>query len=183
MHRRLAGERRPGELAASVGDHLVHVHVELRAAAGHPDVQREHVVMLAAQDLVADLNDQSMRPVVETLAGMVGIGRGLLEDGVGGDHLARDQVPPDAEVLERALRLGAPEFVAGNTNLAETVGFDTNIAHCISPRLPRTRSLVNRVTRSNRSSLAVGMSIGPYPVKAVSTGISGGLWTSECLCQ
>ena len=58
MHRRLAAERRAGELAAAVGDHLVDVHVELRAAAGHPHVQREHVVMLAGQDLVADLHDQ-----------------------------------------------------------------------------------------------------------------------------
>src|ERR1700722_13932270 len=149
MHRRLAGERRPGELAAPVGDHLVHVHVELGAAARHPDVQWEHVVMLAAQDLVADLNDQSMRSVVETLAGMVGIGRSLLQDGVGGDHLPRDQVLPDAEVLERALGVGAPEFVGGNTDLAETVGFDTNISHCISPRLPWTWSCVNCVTRSS----------------------------------
>ncbi len=105
--------------------------------------------MLAAQDLVADLNDQSMRSVVETLAGMVGIGRGLLQDGVGGDHLPRDQILPDAEVLKRTLRLGAPEFVGGNTDLAKTVGFDTNITHCISPRLPRTRSRVYCVTRSS----------------------------------
>ena len=61
MHRRLAAERRARELAAAVGDHLVDVHVELRAAAGHPDVQREHVVVLAGEDLVADLDDQRMR--------------------------------------------------------------------------------------------------------------------------
>ena len=58
MNRRLAAERRAGELAAAVRDHLVDVHVELRAAAGHPDMQREHVVMLAGEDLVADLDDQ-----------------------------------------------------------------------------------------------------------------------------
>ena len=58
MNRRLAAERRAGELAAAVGDHLVDVHVELGAAAGHPDMQRKHVVMLAGQDFVADLHDQ-----------------------------------------------------------------------------------------------------------------------------
>ena len=64
MNRRLAAERRAGELAAAVGDHLVDVHVELGAAARHPYVQRKHVVMLAGQDLVADLDDQLMRLVV-----------------------------------------------------------------------------------------------------------------------
>jgi hypothetical protein len=58
MDRRLAAERRAGELAAAVGDHLVDVHVELGAAAGHPDMQRKHVVMLAGEDFVAGLNDQ-----------------------------------------------------------------------------------------------------------------------------
>jgi hypothetical protein len=50
--------RRARELVASVGDHFVHVHVELSAAAGHLDVQREHFVMLSSEDLTADLNNQ-----------------------------------------------------------------------------------------------------------------------------
>ena len=123
VNRRLAPERRARELAAAVGDHLVHVHVELRAAARHPHVQRKHIVMLAGEDLVADLNDQLVALVVEPLAGMVGVGGGFLQDGVGGDHLARDQILADAEVLERALGLRAPELVGGNLDFAEAVGF------------------------------------------------------------
>jgi hypothetical protein len=57
VNRRLAPKRRASKLAAAVGYHLVNVHVELGATAGHPDMQREHVVMLAAEDLVADVND------------------------------------------------------------------------------------------------------------------------------
>ena len=133
MDRRLAAERRAGKLAAAVGDHLVHVHVELRAAAGHPDVQRKHVVMLAGEDLVADLDDQLVRLVVEPPAGMVGVGRRLLQDGVGGDHLARDQILADAEMLERALRLRAPELVGGDADLAEAVHFFTQVGHFLSP--------------------------------------------------
>src|SRR5580658_7077740 len=156
MHRRLAAERCPGELTASVRDHLVHVHVELGTAACHPDVQGEHVVMLAAQDLVADLDDQSMRPVVEPLAGMVRIGGGLLQGGIGGDHLARDQILPDAEVLERALGLGAPKAIGGNLNLAETVGFNAKFSHCPSPgRLNRVYSPASICLSMARGSVAV----------------------------
>ena len=71
--------------------------------------------MLAGEDLVTDLNDQLVALVVEPPAGMVGIGGGFLQDGVGGYHLARDQVLADAEVLERALGLRAPELVGGTS--------------------------------------------------------------------
>ena len=77
MNRRLAPERRAGDLAAAVRDHLVHVHVELRAAAGHPHMQRVHVVMLAGKDLVTYLEDQLPGLVVEPLVGMVRVGGGL----------------------------------------------------------------------------------------------------------
>ena len=97
---RLARERRAGELAAAVGDHLVHVHVELGAAARHPHMQREHVVMLAGQYFVTDLDDQLVGLVVESLAGMVRVGGGFLQNGVRGNHLTRDQVLADAEVLK-----------------------------------------------------------------------------------
>ena len=90
MNRGLAPERRARDLAATVGDHLIDVHVELRAAAGHPNVQREHVLMLAGENLVADLNDQLVALVVEPLAGMVGIGGGFLQGSVCGNHLPRD---------------------------------------------------------------------------------------------
>jgi len=44
MNRLLAAERAcPARLAASVRDHFVHIHVELGAAAGHPDVKRENM--------------------------------------------------------------------------------------------------------------------------------------------
>jgi len=57
MKRPVAPERGTGELATSVGDHLVDVHVELGATARHPDVQGKHVMMLAVQDFVAGLHD------------------------------------------------------------------------------------------------------------------------------
>src|ERR1700690_1595946 len=65
MNWRLAPDRRACKLAARVGDRLVHVHVELCAASRHPDVQRKHVLMLAREDLVTDLNNQLVTLVIE----------------------------------------------------------------------------------------------------------------------
>ena len=129
VHRRLAAQRGAGELAAAVGDHLVDVHVELRAAAGHPHMQRKHVVVLPGQDLVAGLHDQPVHQVVEPPACVVGVGGGLLQRGVGGDHLPRDQVLADAEMLQRALRLRPPQLVGGHLHHAQAVGFSTNFGH------------------------------------------------------
>ena len=100
MNRRMATERRAGELAAAVGDHLVDVHVELRATARHPDMQRKHVVMLAGQDFVANLNNQFVALVVEPLAVVVGDWRRLSSGRIGRDHLAGNQIFPDTEMFE-----------------------------------------------------------------------------------
>ena len=102
-------------------------------------MQRKHVVMLPGQDFVADLHDQRVTLVVEPPAGMVGIGRRLFQDGVGGDHFARDQVLADAEMLQRALGLRAPQFVGGHLDLAEAVGFLAKVVHLSLPRSSTTK--------------------------------------------
>src|SRR5271169_5905318 len=121
MDRYVAAEFRTGKLAAAVGYHFVDVHVELRTATSHPDVQGKHVMMLARQDFVANLNDQFVALVVESFAAVVGNRGPLFEGCIGGDHFAGDQIRPDAEMVKRALRLCAPEFVGGHFNNAETV--------------------------------------------------------------
>src|SRR5258708_31280302 len=54
MHRCLAAERRARDLATTIGDHFVDVHVELGTAAGHPDMQgkrsEEHTSELQSPD-------------------------------------------------------------------------------------------------------------------------------------
>ena len=89
-------------------------------------------MMLAGEDFVTDLNDQPVGLVGQTLVGMVGDGCGFLQNGVRDDHLARHQVPANAEVLERALRLCAPEPVGRNIDFAETIGFLANVSHFAS---------------------------------------------------
>src|SRR5262245_32085538 len=79
--------------------------------------------MLTRQYFVAGLDDQFVMLIVEPLAGMVRGGRGLLQDRVGGDHLARNQILADAEVLERALSLGTPELIDRYIDHAEAICF------------------------------------------------------------
>jgi hypothetical protein len=125
----VAAKRRTGELTAAVGDHLVDVHVELGAAARHPDVQREHVVMLPGQDFVAGLHDQLAVLIVKPLAVTVGDGGGFLQGGIGRYHFAGNKVLADAEMFERTLGLGAPELVGRYFNDAEAVGLFSHIGH------------------------------------------------------
>src|SRR5713226_3252119 len=126
VHRSLASEGRSRKLAAAVGDHFIYVHVELSAASRHPHMKRKHVFVPAGKDLVANLHDQGVRLFGELLRGAIDGGSGLLQCGVGRNHLTRDQVLTDAEVLKGALRLSAPEFVSWNLNLAEAVRFLTD---------------------------------------------------------
>ena len=129
MNRALAAERRTRELTAAVRHDLVDIHVELGPAARHPYVQREHVVVLTREDFVAGASDEVAGLVIEAPAGMVRRRRRSFQDRVGGDHLARNQILPDAEVLQRPLRLRTPERGCGNLDLAEAVGFKPCVAH------------------------------------------------------
>src|SRR6266478_8370128 len=124
MDRRLTSKRCACELATPVGDDLVYVHVKLRPAASHPDVQRKHVVVLARENLIAGLHNESEALVIETLPGMVGNCRAFLQCSVSGDHLSWDQMESDAKILQRTLRLRAPQTIRRDFYFAERVRFN-----------------------------------------------------------
>src|SRR5215467_15468465 len=129
MDRCFASQRRSCDLATTVGDYFVDVHVELSAATGHPHVQREHVLMLASEDLIAGMSDESVLLIAQPLAIMIGNGGGFLQNGVSADHFAGNQILANAEMFERALSLSTPEFVRRYLDHAETVGFFSHIDH------------------------------------------------------
>src|SRR5215510_4926113 len=133
MNRGLAAERCARELAATVGDHLVDVHIELGAAASHPHMQGKHVMVLASEDFVADFHNQSIGLSVEPLTSVVGNRCSLLESGVRSDHFMRNEITANAEMLQRALGLCAPQLVSGNINHAEAVCLCSNVGHVMSP--------------------------------------------------
>src|SRR2546423_15668670 len=123
-------------------------------------MQREHVVMLAREDLVADLDDQLVAQVIQPSISMIGIGGGFFQYGVGRDHLARNQILANAEVLERTLCLCAPELVGRNIDFAETVGFLSDLAHFASSRYAQifarcSTAAVSARTRRHSSASAV----------------------------
>ena len=91
---------------------------------------------------------------------MVGVGRRLLQDGVGGDHLARDQVLADAEMLERALRLRAPELVGGNFDLAKAIGFLTGTRSCCNLLGVQARQIMHRRSRDGHHRYSLRLSCG-----------------------
>jgi len=86
-------------------------------------------MVLAGEDLVAHRRDEPELLIREASALMVRRRCRLLERCIGGDHFAGHQILADAEMLQRPLGLRAPELVRGNLDLAETVGFDTYVAH------------------------------------------------------
>src|SRR5262245_65817443 len=98
MNRGLAAERCARELAATVGDHLVDVHIELGAAASHPHMQGKHVMVLASEDFVADLHNQSMGLSVEPLTSVVGNRCSLLASRVRSYHFMLTETTASAQI-------------------------------------------------------------------------------------
>src|SRR5258708_26742531 len=68
-----------------------------------------------------------MSLVLEPLADMVGVGCGFLQNGVRSNHLARNEVLADAEVLKRALGLSAPKPIGWDFDFAERVFLYSNV--------------------------------------------------------
>ncbi|MDF9866291.1 hypothetical protein M2437_005273 [Methylorubrum pseudosasae] len=136
MHGILAPERLTGDLAGPVRDHLVDVHVELGAATRHPDVQRKHLRVLSGQNLVADLNDELVLRLAEAAIREVDVGGGLFQDRVARHELTRHPLDPDVEILDRPLRLGAPQLVAGDLHLTHAVLLDAEALAAIRRRNP-----------------------------------------------
>src|SRR5262249_44934019 len=108
------------------------------------------------------VNDKFVALIVEPLAGMVRRGRRLLQDGVGGDHLAGNQILADAEMLERALGLRPPELVRRHLDDAEAVGLLSHAGHVISPyvRVSVGRDAGQTATSTTAWAKACGASCG-----------------------
>ena len=56
--------------------------------------------MLASENLVTNLNDELVAFFIEALAHMIRVGCRFLQDGIGANHLARNQILANAEVFK-----------------------------------------------------------------------------------
>ena len=120
MHRRLGAELAAEHLVGAVGDHLVDVHVGLGAGAGLPDHQREMIVELAVDHLLARPGrSRACASCVEIAERVIDLGGGALDDAERADQRQRHALGADAEILPRALGLGAPVAVGRHLDRAE----------------------------------------------------------------
>ncbi len=113
----------------AIRDHLIRVHVGLRAGPGLPDDQREVIVKLAVDHFscgggnrVADLGAHV--PLVD-----IDQGTGFLDDAKRADDRNGLAFPANREILDRPLCLRAPIFVGGNIQRAKAVGFNADCGH------------------------------------------------------
>ncbi len=79
--------------------------------------------MFTAKDLVTNTRDQRISLIRQSAAIVVGRGSRALYDRVRNNHLARNQVLTDAEMLQGALGLRAPELFSRHFDPAQAVGF------------------------------------------------------------
>ena len=112
------------ELAGPIRQHLVHVHVGLRAAARLPHRERKLAIVLARDHLVGRLDDGLGLLGVEQLQVEVHLRSRPLHPRERLDQLRRHLLGADLEVEQRALRLGAPQPVGRDLDGAEGVLLD-----------------------------------------------------------
>ena len=117
MHR-LARARR------QVRDHLVGVHVGAGAGAGLKHVDRELRVVAAVGHLRAAASMAAGERAGKQSESRVGRRGGLLDQRQRRDEAARHVQAADREVLDRALRLRAPQRVGRHLQLAHAVALD-----------------------------------------------------------
>jgi hypothetical protein len=116
-------------LDRAVRNHLVGVHVGLRARAGLPHDEGEMVVKLAFQHLLRRRHNRFADRRVELAEVHIGFGRGALDDAERPDNRRRLLLPADLEIVARAFGLGAP--IAGRVHVdgTEGIGLGASLDH------------------------------------------------------
>ena len=125
----LAGQTLVGDR----GQHLVHVHVGLRARSGLPDFQRELFGPFAGENLVGGGDNRVGEFGRQQAEVAVDAGRGFLDQNERREQRVGHAPLADLEMFERALRLRAPMMFRGDGDVAETVAFHSR-GHELSVR-------------------------------------------------
>ena len=131
VHRRLLAHRLAENLAGSVCDHLVGVHVALGARAGLPDDQGEVVVERARDDLACGRIDYRADLGIEQARFDVHPRRRLLDDAERPDQRWRHALAADLEVLQAALRLSTPVGARGHVDRTDRVRLAPRLRRCV----------------------------------------------------
>ena len=121
MEGTVRAEALSGVLSSEVADHLIHVHVRLRAAAGLPDTQRKVIIVLACLDCLARPFDQGHLLVVQQTMATVHRCAALFDPCQGMNQLRWNLLMTNGEVVERSLGLGSPERCSGDVDSSNAV--------------------------------------------------------------
>src|SRR5262249_2225085 len=102
----------------------------------------------------------------------------FLQRGVAIDHLAWNDILADAEVLQRSLRLRAPQFLLGNVDFTEAVAFLSHGGRHLSALrlLPHGGSLTLCATTGVGGRLDGGWMVCGYRVAAA---MRDGAWETS----
>ncbi len=130
VNRFLAAAIAGQHFVGAAGDHLIDVHVRLRARPGLPDDEGELAVEIAARDFSCGLLDRFGNLRIEAADAGIHPRRRLLDEAEGVDDLQRQLLArAEREILDRPLGLGAPIGVCRNLDWAEAVGFGARGGH------------------------------------------------------
>ena len=146
-----------GVAAGEVRDHLVGIHVAAGARAGLEDVDRELRVVPAFGDFERRLLDGGGALRIERVELEVRGRRRPLDQPERADELARHAQPADREVLDRTLRLRAPQRVGGDLQLARGCR-----VRCGNRRSPRATSMQKQAVILRYYSTPVGLKHRSY---------------------
>ena len=89
MHRLLRADNSTKHLDGAVGDYLIDIHVRLRARAGLKDHQREMIVQVTSDHLVARRHHGCTKLGCQLAILHVVLRGALFQDPEGADHLQR----------------------------------------------------------------------------------------------
>jgi hypothetical protein len=123
MHQPFRTAHTAEQFRSAVGEHLVHVHVALRAGTGLPYRQYELPVMLACQYFIRRLHDSAGLFLVQQSQIAVDQRSGTFHRRQREDDFLRHPLGRDMEILQRALRLRAPQPFRRNFDDAEGIAF------------------------------------------------------------
>src|SRR4029077_3947215 len=120
----LRAERAAELEIGGIRNHFIDIHVGLRAGSGLPYEQRKVPVQFAVGDILRNRRDGCRAPAIERSERPVDLGRRALDHTERAHDLDRHTLGSDAEIVERALGLSAPESVSRNLQWPEGVAFD-----------------------------------------------------------
>ena len=144
MNRLLAAEHAAGHLDRAIRDHLVGVHVGLRAAAGLPDAQRKMIVERARDHFVGRRRHQLGFVGRQFAEIAINLSRRFFQNPERTHHRPRHPIESDREMQQRSLRLRPPVAVVRDLDRAHAVSLDALTA-------PRRRDRRGRSLRNNRA--------------------------------